>query len=87
VVLASSFTGYLLPRDQLALWAVTVGTDLRGYTVLWHSEVRFVLIGGKEIGTSTLLRWVFIHLVLGASGLMLAGVAGRRLRTSTSAGV
>jgi quinol-cytochrome oxidoreductase complex cytochrome b subunit len=32
LVLAASCTGYLLPWDQLALWAVTVGTNMRGYT-------------------------------------------------------
>ena len=46
-----SFTGYLLPWDQLALWAVTVGTNMMGYTPVFGSQVRFVLLGTKEIGT------------------------------------
>ena len=45
-----SFTGYLLPWDQLALWAVTVGTNMMGYTPVFGSQVRFVLLGGVEIG-------------------------------------
>jgi quinol-cytochrome oxidoreductase complex cytochrome b subunit len=59
-----SFTGYLLPWDQLALWAVTVGTNMMGYTPVFGNEVRFVLLGGKEIGTETLLRWYVLHVLL-----------------------
>ena len=50
LTLLLSFTGYLLPWDQLALWAVTVGTNMMGYTPVFGSQVRFVLLGGKEIG-------------------------------------
>ena len=59
-----SFTGYLLPWDQLALWAVTVGTNMMGYTPLFGEQVRFVLLGGVEIGTDTLLRWYVLHVLL-----------------------
>lgn len=45
VVVAASVTGYLLPWDQLALFAVTVGTNISGYTWLRDGSVRFVLIG------------------------------------------
>ena len=46
-----SFTGYLLPWDQLALWAVTVGTNMAGYTPVFGEEVRFVLLGkGDQSG-------------------------------------
>ena len=43
-----SFTGYLLPWDQLALWAVTVGTNMMGYTPVFGNEVRFVLLGRRR---------------------------------------
>ena len=59
-----SFTGYLLPWDQLALWAVTVGTNMMGYTPVFGDQVRFVLLGGVEIGTDTLLRWYVLHVLL-----------------------
>ena len=49
LTLLLSFTGYLLPRDQLALWAVTVGTNMIGYTPVFGRDVRFVLLGGAEI--------------------------------------
>jgi quinol-cytochrome oxidoreductase complex cytochrome b subunit len=63
LTLLLSFTGYLLPWDQLALWAVTVGTNMMGYTPVFGQEVRFVLLGGKEIGSETLLRWYVLHVL------------------------
>jgi quinol-cytochrome oxidoreductase complex cytochrome b subunit len=63
VTLLLSFTGYLLPWDQLALWAVTVGTNMMGYSPLVGKEVRFVLLGGVEISTTTLLRWYVLHVI------------------------
>ena len=58
MTLLLSFTGYLLPWDQLALWAVAVGTNMMGYTPVFGQEVRFVLLGGAEIGSETLLAMV-----------------------------
>ena len=74
--LAASFTGFLLPWDQLALWAVTVGSDVRGYRVLFDPAVRFVLSGGVEISPDTVIRWLLVHaVVLGPAlgGLVLLG--------------
>jgi quinol-cytochrome oxidoreductase complex cytochrome b subunit len=64
LTLLLSFTGYLLPWDQLALWAVTVGTNMMGYTPVFGSQVRFVLLGGVEIGSETLLRWYVLHVLM-----------------------
>ena len=64
LTLLLSFTGYLLPWDQLALWAVTVGTNMMGYTPVFGTQVRFVLLGGGEIGTDTLLRWYVLHVLM-----------------------
>ena len=64
LTLLLSFTGYLLPWDQLALWAVTVGTNMMGYSPLVGSQVRFVLLGGVEIGSETLLRWYVLHVIM-----------------------
>ena len=54
LTLLLSFTGYLLPWDQLALWAVTVGTNMIGYSPVVGSQVRFVLLGGVAI-------WVLVE--------------------------
>ena len=64
LTLLLSFTGYLLPWDQLALWAVTVGTNMMGYTPVFGSSVKYVLLGSREIGNDTLLRWYVLHVLL-----------------------
>ena len=64
VTLLLAFTGYLLPWDQLALWAVTVGTNMMGYTPVFGAQVKFVLLGGVEIGSDTLLRWYVLHVLM-----------------------
>jgi quinol-cytochrome oxidoreductase complex cytochrome b subunit len=64
LTLLLSFTGYLLPWDQLSLWAVTVGTNMMGYTPVFGDQVRFVLLGSKEIGDATLLRWYVLHVLM-----------------------
>jgi quinol-cytochrome oxidoreductase complex cytochrome b subunit len=79
LTLLLSFTGYLLPWDQLAFWAVTVGTNMARATPLLGYEgpfallrktndIRFVLLGGTEVGPSALLRFYVLHIV----GLPLA---------------
>ena len=64
VTLLLSFSGYLLPWDQLALWAVTVGTNMMGYTPVFGTQVRFALLGGVEISSETLLRWYTLHVLM-----------------------
>ena len=79
--LGAFFTGFLLPGDQLALSAVTVGSTARGYTVLFDQVVLFVLIGGVEISPSTLIRWLGVHiLVMGSALGALLLVGWRRQR-------
>jgi quinol-cytochrome oxidoreductase complex cytochrome b subunit len=64
LTLLLSFTGYLLPWDQLSLWAVTVGTNMAGYTPVFGNQVRFVLLGGNDIGANTLIRWYVLHVLM-----------------------
>jgi len=63
LTLLLSFTGYLLPWDQLSLWAVTVGTNMMGYTPVFGSQIQYVLIGGATIGDATGLRWYVLHVL------------------------
>ncbi len=63
LTLGLSFTGYLLPWDQLSIWAVTVGTNLAGYSPLIANQARFILLGGLEVGPETLLRWYVLHVL------------------------
>jgi quinol-cytochrome oxidoreductase complex cytochrome b subunit len=64
LVLLFSFTGYLLPWDQLSLWAVTVGANLAG-------DARWLLLGARTVGEETLNRFYVLHCV----GLPLAAVS------------
>lgn len=56
-----SFTGYLLPWDQLAYWAITVGTNIARSAPVAGDWIRFVLLGGHQIEQSTLLRFYVLH--------------------------
>jgi len=63
VTLFLSFTGYLLPWDQLAFWAVTVGTNIAKEVPVFGNGLHFVLLGGNEIGQSALVRFYVLHVV------------------------
>ena len=81
ITLLLSFTGYLLPWDQLAIWAVTVGTNMMGYTPVFGRQVKFILVGGLEVGPPTLIRWYVLHvLALPFVAVLLMAVHFWRIR-------
>jgi len=59
-----SFTGYLLPWDQLAYWAVTVGTSMADFVPFFGDAIRNILLGGNEVGETTLLRFYVLHVAV-----------------------
>ncbi len=59
-----SYTGYLLPWDQLAYWAVSVGTNMANYAPLIGPKIKFNLLGGNQIGQNALLRFYVLHCVV-----------------------
>ena len=62
--LALTWTGSLLPWDQLALWAVTIGSDYQGMLgAAFSDDVRFVLLGGSEVSQAALRLWLLVHTV------------------------
>lgn len=63
LTLLLSFSGYLLPWDQLALWAVTVGTNMAGYVPVFGNQVKFALLAGVEVTAGTLLRFYVLHVL------------------------
>jgi quinol-cytochrome oxidoreductase complex cytochrome b subunit len=69
VTLFLSFTGYLLPWDQLAFWAVTVGTNIASSIPWIGPTVRELLIGGRTIEQATLIRFYVLHVVILPLGL------------------
>jgi quinol-cytochrome oxidoreductase complex cytochrome b subunit len=64
LTLLASFTGYLLPWDQLAFWAITVGTSIAGYAPLVGKTVKFMLLGDATVGQEALLRFYVLHVVV-----------------------
>src|ERR1700694_1270488 len=63
LTLMLSYTGYLLPWDQLAIWAVTVGMNMVGSAPLAGQTSRLVLLGGLEVSNSALLRFYTLHVI------------------------
>jgi len=61
--LALSFTGSLLPWDQIAFWAVNVGSAMAAYAPLVSTESAFVLFAGVDIGPRTLIRFYVYHVI------------------------
>ena len=72
LTLFMSFTGYLLPWDQLAFWAITVGTAIAGYAPIVGKDMQFLLMGGTSVGQEALLRFYVLHVAVLPSVLILA---------------
>ena len=76
-----SFTGYLLPWDQLSFWAITVGTNMAGYAPMIGSDMRFLLLGAFEVGPNALIRFYTLHvIVLGLFAAVFMAVHFWRVR-------
>jgi quinol-cytochrome oxidoreductase complex cytochrome b subunit len=77
LTLLLSFSGYLLPWDQLGFWAITVGTNMaRATPLLGHegplgpelgmtayNDIRFALLGGSAVGSNALIRAYIWHCI------------------------
>lgn len=64
LIVAANFTGYLLPWDQLAYWAITVGTSLLEYIPLVGDALTQLLLGGPEVGAATLTNFYGLHIAI-----------------------
>src|SRR6202162_1573270 len=81
LTLLLSYTGYLLPWDQLAFWAITVGSNIASAVPLVGGKMRFLLLGGQLIGENALVRFYVLHcVVLPLSGGLLVAVHFWRIR-------
>ncbi|HEX9122053.1 MAG TPA: cytochrome b N-terminal domain-containing protein [Actinomycetota bacterium] len=81
LTLLFSFTGYLLPWDQLSFWAVEVGTSIAGYVPLLGDKAQQILLGGPDVGAAALLRFYVLHIyVLPASLILFLAVHIWRVR-------
>ncbi len=63
ITLLLSFTGYLLPWDQLAVWAITVGTNLGKYGPIVGPVSRYIMLGGRNVGQAALTRFYVLHVI------------------------
>ncbi len=74
LTLLLSFSGYLLPWDQIAIWAITVGSNMASNTPILGAEgpfsimnlkndARFMLLGGTYVGETALLRFYVLHCI------------------------
>ncbi|MGD8805306.1 MAG: cytochrome b N-terminal domain-containing protein [Chloroflexota bacterium] len=64
LVVAFNFTGYLLPWDQLAYWAITVGTSLLSYIPVAGRAISDFLLAGPEVGQGALRNFYAIHVAV-----------------------
>lgn len=71
LTLAASFTGYLLPWDQLAFWAITVGTSVASYAPGAGDLLKFILLGGPEVGQESLTRFYSLHVMIVPAAILL----------------
>lgn len=63
ITLLLSFSGYLLPWDQLAYWAVTIGASMADKAPIVGREVQLLLAGAPAIGANGLLRFYLLHVL------------------------
>jgi quinol-cytochrome oxidoreductase complex cytochrome b subunit len=71
VVMGFGFTGYLLPWDQKAFWATTVGTRIAGVAPLIGKPLLEIIRGGEELSAVTLARFFGTHVWVLPTVLML----------------
>ena len=64
LTLMLSFTGYLLPWDQIAYWAITIGGNMANYVPVFNRVGQLLVFGGIEVGQNTLLRFYVLHVIL-----------------------
>ncbi len=60
-VATAAFTGYLLPWDQLAYWAVTVATGMLAYVPVVGDWLQHAVRGGPDVGADTLTTFYTLH--------------------------
>lgn len=81
VTMLLSFTGYLLPWDQLSYWAITVSTNIVGAFPLIGEQLRLLLLGSFEAGPAALIRFYTLHIaILPVVMTILIGIHFWRIR-------
>jgi quinol-cytochrome oxidoreductase complex cytochrome b subunit len=71
LILGSNFSGYLLPWDQLAFWAVTICTGMLEYIPVIGEGLKQIILGGNDMGPATLSNFFAIHTAIIPACLLL----------------
>ena len=61
LILVSGFTGYLLPWDQIAYWAITICTEMLAYVPGIGEALQETILGGEAIGPATVINFYAVH--------------------------
>jgi quinol-cytochrome oxidoreductase complex cytochrome b subunit len=81
LTLLLSYTGYLLPWDQLSYWAVTVGSNIASAVPVMGSKIRFLMLGGNSVNANALLRFYVLHcMILPLTAILLMAIHFWRIR-------
>lgn len=77
-----SYTGYLLPWDQLSFWGISVGTNMvRAMPFELGEKISFLLLGGNIVGENALVRFYVLHcFILPVVAMVLMGIHFWRVR-------
>ncbi len=81
ITLLLSYTGYLLPWDQLAFWAITVGSNIASAVPVFGEKIRFLMLGGHFVNANALLRFYVLHcMILPLAALLFIAIHFWRIR-------
>lgn len=77
-----SYTGYLLPWDQLSFWGISVGTNMvRAVPLGLGEKISFLLLGGNVVGENALIRFYVLHcFIIPVAAVVLMGIHFWRVR-------
>jgi cytochrome b6 len=81
ITLLLSYTGYLLPWDQLAYWAITVGSNIASAVPVMGNKIRFLMLGGNAVNANALLRFYVLHcMILPLAAMFFVAIHFWRIR-------
>ena len=82
ITILLSYTGYLLPWDQLAFWGISVGTNMaRAVPFGIGDKISFLLLGGNVVGENALVRFYVLHcFIVPVLAMVLMGIHFWRVR-------
>jgi quinol-cytochrome oxidoreductase complex cytochrome b subunit len=81
LTLLLSYTGYLLPWDQLAYWAITIGSNLASAVPILGTKIHFLMLGGNQVNANALLRFYVLHcMILPLAAIMFIAIHFWRIR-------